>query len=152
MDELLEIDIPASFEPRGTIEWNLAFMLSLRGSYYETADRSREGVLMFIGVDGGSLNKPNVRAHVERVLNEKSNGTVSLAPEGAPDERMIAVRGESVPFTFETGVEPSTKNRYRLIHGVVDGRRGGEVLIALRIKQDGDWNDEVAVKMIESIR
>jgi hypothetical protein len=32
------------------------------------------------------------------------------------------------------------------------GRKGGEVLIALRIRQDANWNDDIAVKMVESIR
>ena len=152
MDELLMIDIPAIFQPRGTITWNLAFMLSLNGAYYETTDPAREGVLMFISVDGGSLSKPDVRAHIERVLNEKSNGTVALVPEGQPEERVVMIGQGAVPFTFETGTDPSTKNRYRLIHGVVDGRKGGEVLIALRIRQDANWNDDIAVKMVESIR
>lgn len=152
MDDLLEIDVPAVFEPRGAIQWNLAFMLSLKGAYYETTDRSREGVLMFIGVNGGSLSKPDVRTHVERVLNEKSNGAVALVPDGPPEDRVITVRNQPVPFTLEIGIDPATKNRYRLMHGVVTGRNGGEVLIALRIKQDADWTDEIAVRMIESIR
>jgi hypothetical protein len=152
MDELVEIDIPAIFQPRGTIRWNLAFMLSLNGAYYETADPAREGVLMFVGVDGESLSKPDVRAHVERVLNEESNGTVTLVPEGEPLERIVTVRDAAVALTFETGTDPSSKNKYRLMHGVVDGRNGGEVLIALRIRQDADWNDDLAVRMVESIR
>lgn len=152
MDELLEVDIPAIFEPRGTIRWNLAFALSLNGAYYETADRTREGVLMFVGVSGGSLAKPDVRTHVERVLNDKSNSGAALVPEGQPEERMIVVRDRAAPFTFETGTDPATKNRYRLMHGVVDGRSGGEVLIALRIRQDANWSDELAIRMLESIR
>jgi hypothetical protein len=127
-------------------------MLSLDGAYYETTDRAREGVLMFVGVDGGSLNKPAVRTHIERVLNEKSNDSVTLVPDGQPEDRMIVVRDRAEPFTFESGVDPSTRNRYRLIHGVVEGHNGGEVLIALRIRQDADWNDDIAVKMVESIR
>lgn len=152
MDELLEIDIPAAFEPRGTIEWNMAFMLTLQGAYFETSDRSQDGVLMFLGVEGGSLDKPNVRQHVERVLSEKSNGTVQLTPEGSPEERMVQVRGQSVPFTFETGVDPGSKQRYRLMHGVVDAPTGGEVLIALRIRTGPHWDDAVALRMLESIR
>lgn len=152
MDDLLAIDIPAIFEARGTIRWNLAFALSLNGAYYESTDRAREGVLMFVGVDGDSLSKPDVRAHIERVLSEKSNGAVALVPDGVPEDRMIIVRDRNVPFTFETGVDPATKTRYRLMHGVVEGSRGGEVLVALRIREDADWNDEIAVRMVESIR
>jgi hypothetical protein len=77
---------------------------------------------------------------------------VTLVPEGQPEERVVVVRDGAVPFSFETGMDPSTKNRYRLIHGVVGGRTGGEVLIALRIRQDADWNDDIALNMIESIR
>ena len=152
VDELLQIDIPAAFEPRGTIEWNMAFMLSLRGAYFETSDRSQDGVLMFLGVEGGSLDKPNIRAHVERVLSEKSNGTVRLTPEGSPEERLISIRGVPTTFTFETGVDPGSKEKYRLMHGVVDGAKGQEVLIALRIKTGPQWDDAVAVGMLESIR
>lgn len=152
MDDVLSIDVPASFEPRGTIEWNLAFLMSLRGAYYETADRQQEGVLMFLAVEGGSLDKPNVRSHVERVLSEKSNGTVPLTPDGEPEERMVPIRGEDKPFTFETGVDPSSKVRYRLAHGVVDGENGQEVLVALRIREDAGWDDAATIAMLESIR
>jgi hypothetical protein len=158
MAEMLTISIPQSpadgpvqFRPHGTIRWNLAFMMTLRGAYFETVDEEQDGVLMFLEVDGSSLDKPNVRNHVERVLREREGGGAQMLPSGDPEIRSLHVRRRLVDFQFETGIDPATSQKYRLVSGVVTGNRGGEVLIALRIKEAPPWDDALAERMIESI-
>jgi hypothetical protein len=158
MPELLTISVPGTpadgpvpFRPRGTIRWNLAFMMTLRGAYFETVDVEQDGVLMLLEVDGSSLDKPNVRSHVERVLRERDGGGAQLLPTGTPQTRSLLVRRQPVDFTFETGIDPATSQQYRLISGVVLGNRGGEVLVAIRIKEAPPWKDALAERMIESI-
>jgi hypothetical protein len=159
MDELLVISIPTEpdaapvvFEPRGTIRWNIAFMMSLRGAYYETQDDQLDGLLMFLEVTGASLDKPEVREHVDRILRERSDGKIQLQPGSFSETRTLDVRGFPTPITFETGVHAGTSESYRLVTAIVPAKRDGEVLIALRVKQAPPWNDEIAVRMIESIR
>jgi len=158
MPEILTISIPATpddgavqFRPRGTIRWNLAFLMTLRGVYFETVDAEQDGVLMFIEVDGSSLDKPNVRSHVEKVLREREGGGALLQPTGTAETRSLLVRDGLVDFTFESGLDPATSDVYRLVSGVVTGNRGGEVLLGLRIKQAAPWDDALAERMIESI-
>lgn len=158
MVELVTIDVPQSetskvrFHPRGTIEWNLAYMMSLRGAYYETVDPQQDGVLMFLEVTGASLQKPDVRTHIDRMLSERGGAGPPLKPSGHPDYRVLTVRGQPAEFTFETAVDPATKDSYRLISGVVVGNRWHDVLITLRIKSAAPWDDSVAVRMLESIQ
>jgi hypothetical protein len=156
MDELLTVDIPAApaavaFEPRGTINWNVAFMLSLRGAYYETQDEELDGLLMFLEVSGASLEKPQVRSHVDRVLRERSDGRIQLAPGGRSEVRRLPVRGVPCEFAFETGTNTASGDSYRLVTGTVPGRGGSEVLIALRIRQSPEWSDRIVEQLIESI-
>jgi len=144
-------DAPVQFRPYGTIRWNIAFMMTLRGAYFETVDEELDGVLMLLEVDGSSLDKPNVRSHVERVLREREGGGAQMIPTGTPEVRALLVRREPVDFTFETGIDPATSQQYRLISGVVLGNRGGEVLVAFRIRNEPPWDDALAERMIESI-
>lgn len=157
MDELVTIEVPqregmaVRFVPRGTIDWNLAFMMSLRGAYFETADETQDGVLMFLEVAGASLAKPDVRSHIDRVLRERGGTGPQLNPTGDSEYRRLTVRGQPAEFTFETAVDPASGEKYRLISGVVTGNRWHDVLITLRIKSAAPWDDSVAERMIESI-
>ena len=159
VNEMLLIDVPddplsdpVAFVPRGTIEWNIAFMMSLRGAYFEADDEQLDGLLMCREGTGASLQKPDVREHVDRVLRERSDGRIQLRSDGPPEIRLMPVRGVPSEFTFETGTDPATKDAYRLVTGIVPGNLGGEVLIALRIKQTDPWSDAIIARMVESIR
>jgi len=159
MPEMLTITVPESpadgpvqFRPQGTIRWNLAFLMTLQGAYFESVIEEQDGVLMFLEVDGSSLDKPNIRNHVERVLRERDGGGAQLLPTGVPETRALLVRDRLVDFTFENGIDPTNRQKYRMVSGVVTGNRGGEVLIALRIKQSPPWDDALAERMIESVK
>jgi hypothetical protein len=159
MAELVTLDVPQvrdsdsiQFVARGTIEWNLAFMITLRGAYFETASAEQDGVLTFLEVHGSSMKKENVRSHVEGILRERDTGGAELTPIGKTETRALNIRGEPTPFTFEAGVDPVTHTEYRLVNGIVLGNRGGDVLISLRIKNAPPWDDSVAERMIESIQ
>lgn len=157
MRSLIAITVPGEaegsavpFVPRGTIEWNLAFLLSLRGAYYETADATLDGELMFLEVRGSSMDRPDVRTHIERVLRERSESSAPLVAEGEPEERLVTVRGQEVPFTFERAIDPVSRRPYRLIHGILPVA-DRQLLIALRVRNEPPWDDAIALQMLESI-
>lgn len=175
MQELLTVEVPPVFAPRGTIEWNVAFALSMRAAYYDYApvgaesDRRRhaprdgdhhaegdvyDGELVFVGVDHKFQDKPDVTRHIEQVLRKEGAGTLELPVERV-ESRIVPIAGEPVAFEFETRTAPKVRNKpqvsYRLIHGVVNGR-AGPVLIVLRAPLDGNWNDAIAERMLGSIR
>ncbi|REJ85796.1 MAG: hypothetical protein DWQ34_03565 [Planctomycetota bacterium] len=152
MDGMLEVDIPAAFEPRGTIEWNMAFAATMQGAYFEPVGADGDGVLLFVQVDSGSGERPAVRQHIEEVLRADGSATAELVLEAeSREERAVLIRGEPVPFVFETATDPKTRRTYRLMHGVVEGRNG-LVLISLRMRDDANWDEEKAVAMLQSIR
>ncbi len=152
MDGMLDVSIPAVFEPRGTIEWNMAFAMTMQGAYFEPIGPEGDGVLVFLQVDSSSGRKPEVRQHIEDVLWQDGSATEELVLETENrEERTVIVRGDPVLFVFETATDQTTKKTYRLMHGVVEGHNG-LVLIALRMRDDSDWDDETAVAMLRSIR
>jgi hypothetical protein len=177
------VEVPPVFAPRGTIEWNVAFAMSMRAAYYDyapvgakpgtgvissqerggstsaaTAEMTPvpgfDGELVFVGVDHKFQDKPDVRRHIELVLQKQGAGTLELPLERV-ESRIIPIAGEPVAFEFETRTAPKVRNKpqasYRLIHGVVNGR-SGPVLIVLRAPLDGNWNDAIAERMLGSIR
>jgi hypothetical protein len=161
---LLEIDVPAVFTPRGTIEWNLAFAMSIRGAYYDysptgfVADQpvaaAAGGELMLVEVRHGYRDKPDVVAHIERVLRERGGGPADLVRDTV-ESRSVFIGEQLVDFQFETWSAPRGKldplRSFRIVRGVVEGR-SGPVLIALRVPLDDRWNDDIAVALLESIR
>jgi hypothetical protein len=159
---LLEVDVPAVFTPRGTIEWNLAFAMSIRGAYYDYVpagmateqSSTSDGELMLVEVRHRYRDKPDVVAHIERVLREKGGGPADLAREGT-ETRSFFIGEQLVEFQFETWSAPGgkldPKRSFRVVRGVVEGQ-AGPVLIALRVPLDDRWNDDIAVSMLNSLR
>ncbi len=162
MEQLLTVEVPPVFAARGTIRWNVAFAMSMRAAYYDytpvgaasAGTPEADGELVFVGVDHKFQDKPDVRRHVEQVLQQKGAGTQELALESV-ESRQVPVNGEACPFEFETRTAPAVRGKsrvsWRLIHGVVTGR-SGPVLIVLRVPLDGNWDDAIAERMLGSIR
>jgi hypothetical protein len=162
--QLLTVEVPPVFTARGTIAWNVAFAMSMRAAYYDytpvgtasagTPAADADGELVFVGVDHTFQDKPDVKRHVEQVLQQKGAGTQELLLEGV-ESRTVPINGEPCAFEFETRSAPAVRNRpkvsYRVIHGVVTGR-SGPVLIVLRVPLDGNWDDAIAERMLASIR
>ena len=147
--EMLRVEVPAAFDPRGTIEWDFFWLVLMRGVYYElTAD---DGTLMFLQVDSRLMAEQDVRDHVERTLREKGGGGPPLAITEA-EERIYVIRGSNVPFSYRVGVSPADQSKHHLVEGIVDGD-SGKVLVAFRIT-DESWaeNEPLVTQVIESIR
>lgn len=161
---LLEMDVPAVFRPRGTIEWNLAFAMSIRGAYYDYVPTGQaagpsvapagDGELMLVEVRHRHRDKPDVTEHIERVLRDRGGGPADLVRE-TTEVRSFVIGDRLVEFQFETWSAPGGKldpqRSYRVVRGVVEGP-AGPVLIALRVPLDDRWNDEIAVSLLDSIR
>ena len=146
--EMLRVDVPPAFEPRGTIEWDLFRLLLMRGSYYELA--GEDGLLMFLQVDSRLMDEPDVRRHVERTLRDKGGGGPPLTII-ASEEVDYLLGTEHVSFLRRTGespVDPSKK--YVLIEGTVHGH-SGPVLIAFRIAQEAwERTDQSIANLVEA--
>lgn len=134
--QMLRIDVPPEFEPRGTIEWNFLGAVLMRGVYYELA--SDEGFLMLLQVDSRLMSQPDIQEHVDRTLRDKGGGGPPLEITESI-ERPFLVRGANRMFRFRVGESPADHSRYHLVEGTVDGF-SGTVLVAFRI-EDAVWED-----------
>lgn len=147
--EIIDIEIPESYVPRGTIEWNLAFAISLRGVYYERF--VGDGQLTIVEVTSRMATDDDVRRHIRRTLLEKGGGGAPLLVDPADSQmKMFEINGQEVPFTFDVGRDPPSGRVFHLAEGVVNGK-SGLVLLAVRVNEE-HWSEDVIVEMIRSIR
>lgn len=146
-EQIATIDIPEPFQPAGLIEWNLAFVMQMRGTYYEIPPD--EGLLMLIAVQGPLLRQEAIRQHIDQTLRETGGGSTPLVTEETTSRPIAMASGGEVLFEFEKAIDPDTNSIYRLVDGVVTGPNGS-ILIALRVKQE-QWNEQSIVEMLRSI-
>lgn len=146
--EMLRVDVPPAFEPRGTIEWDLFRTILMRGAYFELA--GDEGLLMFLQVDGRVLNEPDVRVHVERTLRDKGGGGPPLTIIST-EEIDYLLGAERVQFRRRTGESPADQSKkYQLIEGTISGN-AGPVLVAFRITQEAwERTDQSVANLVEA--
>ena len=147
--EMLRINVPPEFEPRGTIEWDFFWLVLMRGVYYELP--AGDGMLMLLQVDSRLMQEQDVREHVERTLREKGGGGIPLTIISSGD-RTEFVQDKTITFRERVGQSPADNTKYRLIEGVVDGH-AGKVLVAFRIAEDV-WEERQALveRTIKGIR
>jgi hypothetical protein len=146
---LLDASKTQAYLPKGTIEWNVAFLLNVRGVYYERF--AGDGLLTLIEVNSRFRTEEDVRRHIRQTLEEKGGGGAALKIDETLTKRVTTtVRGEQIEFTFRIGKAPSTGHSYHLVEGVFDGNNG-EVLLAMRVDDDV-WSEAEALDIIRSIK
>lgn len=146
--EIVDIQIPDVYQPKGTVEWNFAFLMNVRGVYFERF--IGDGVLTILEVSNRVGTVEDVRRHIRQTLLEKGGGGAPLIVNDAETERReFAIRGEQIPFTFEIGRDPPTGRTFRIVEGVFDGK-AGLVLLSVRVNEE-HWNEESIVNMLQSI-
>ena len=146
--DIVDIDIPPSFQPRGSITWNVAFTMRVRGAYFELF--AGDGLLSIVEVQSRFRAEADVRRHIHQTLLEKGGGgAVLVIDDSATTRKDFTIRGQQVPFTFQIGKDPTRGRLYHIVEGVFDGR-GGEVLIAMRIDDDS-WSEPEIERMLQSL-
>jgi hypothetical protein len=146
---MISVDVPAAFEPRGTIEWDFFWLVLMRGTYYQLT--GAEGMLMFLEVDSRVMDEPDVREHVERTLREKGGGGPPLTIIESREEQYY-IRGQNVTFLYRVGESPDDHTKHHLVEGVVSGNTG-PVLVAFRVAEESWMEIEPLVEAtIRSIR
>lgn len=145
-DDLVAIELGDTWQPGGTIEWNVLWLVMFRGAYYEWSEAN--GQLAIVAVDGRVLDQEDVRKHVVRQLQE-AGGTAAIVIE---QEKIkdIPIDGQPVPFVFQVGTETTSEVPIRLVEGVVEGPRG-PVLIALRM-DEALWDEQKILHLLSSIK
>lgn len=145
--QLLPMDVPAVFEPRGTIVWTIWPLMTMKGVYYEHT--FGEGELTLLQIDSAYMSQQGFREHVTRSLQEQGAGSgFELAVQETVD-RSIDVYGRPVTFRFTKAEDRTSGDGRRLVEGVVEGP-DGPVLLNLWVDEE-NWSEEQTVEMIESI-
>ena len=149
LKEIVQIQIPdTAYQPAGTIEWNVAFTMNVRGVYYERF--IGDGLLMIVEVSSPFREDQDVQRHIRDTLLEKGSGGTPLLVDDAETKRMLfPVGGDDIPFTFEIGRDPPSGRVFRMVEGVFAGK-SGEVLLALRVDED-HWDEQSVVAMLQSL-
>ncbi len=146
--EIVEIHIPDSYQPKGTIELNAAYLMSIRGVYYERF--AGDGLLTLIEINSQFRSDEDVQRHIRKTLMEKGGGGTPLVVDESKTVRLpIDVQGEEVLFVFEVGQDPPTRKKYHLVEGAFPGKNG-EVLLSMRVNED-NWEESSILEMIRSI-
>lgn len=148
VEKMVDIRIPDSYQPKGTIEWNIAFAMSVRGAYYERF--VGDGLLTLIEVDSRFRSDDDVRRHIRQTLMDKGGGGTPLIVDDSQTKRIeVVIHDEYVPFTFEIGRDPPSGRTFRIVEGVFEGKTG-EVLLAMRVNED-NWEESSIIDMLQSI-
>ncbi|MCA9026603.1 MAG: hypothetical protein KDA86_15460 [Planctomycetaceae bacterium] len=145
--ELLTIEIPPNFEPKGTIDWNIWLFLHMRGAYY--ANTVDDGELSFLEVDSRFISQADFRQHIINSLHQHGAGSGFDLNVRKSETKSFNVNGEDVRFSFMTAEDRTSGDERRLVDGVVtlDGR---PLLISFWVDEDL-WDEATITRMIESI-
>jgi len=145
--EMLSIEIPANFEPQGTIEWNVWLLLDMRGAYF--AHTVEDGELSLLEVDSRFIEQPDFRQHIIHSLHQHGAGSGFDLNVKQTETKTFDVNGEQVPFEFLTAEDRSTGEGRRLVDGVVT-LNGRPVLVSLWVDEE-IWDEAMVERLIESI-
>ncbi|MDB4743612.1 hypothetical protein OAF98_03930 [Planctomicrobium sp.] len=146
--EMIDIQIPDSYQPKGTIEMNVAYTMSLRGAYYERF--VGDGLLTLIEVNSRFQADEDVREHIRETLMEKGGGGTPLIVDPSDAKTVqVDINGQLVPFEIEIGRDPPSGRTFYIVEGVFKGKNG-EVLLAMRVNED-NWEETSIIDMLQSI-
>lgn len=146
--EMVDIQIPDSYQPKGTIEMNVAYIMSVRGAYYERF--VGDGLLTLIEVSSRFQAEGDIREHFRQTLIEKGGGGTPLVIDEADSRRIgIEINGELVSFQFDIGRDPPSGRTFHIVEGVFAGKQG-EVLLAMRVHED-NWEESSILDMLQTI-
>ena len=142
--EIVQIEIPEVFVPRGTVSANL-IVFSIDGVVYET-EGDPQGTLMLGEFKGLGMDNADVRTEIRRAMRRPDGGDELKITRS--ETREFEVRGERVDFTFAEATD-NAGNEYRLVMGSFPTDDGQGIL---SVEMPAEiYDEEAIVEMIESI-
>ncbi|MBS0205182.1 MAG: hypothetical protein JSS49_19945 [Planctomycetes bacterium] len=137
--EILEMDIPKEFRPESAISMNNFAMTMKMATYKYNAGNLTIGT--FRMKVGDQRQKPDFQQSTNQAMNLQMGNTVV---------HELTVRGEKVPFRFSEAVDTDSKKDYHVVEGELTS--AGTTTFLKLVLEEGDFNENEVVKMIESIR
>lgn len=147
-EELVDIDIPAGFEPEGTLHLDMMVM-EMELAFYEHAEA--DGSLAIAEMDVIGSDDEDVAAEMRDSMEQSG-----VDDDGedlrlvSVDSRTFEIRGEPAEFEFAELEDRETGEPYRQISGAYLGRDRPFGAIWLLVEED-HYDEDATVHMIESI-
>ncbi|SFI43913.1 hypothetical protein SAMN05421753_1094 [Planctomicrobium piriforme] len=136
------IDVPEGFQPKFGVTmdiWIVMKMAAFQAGPHDTL------VLMQMTIPGG-LTEEQMKGSFDQQLKQNNQKHIDVIER---EVRTFKIDGVDRSFEFIKGTDPETKAPVHEVRGLFPGPNG---MIFLMLQEDGEnWNEERAVKLIESI-
>lgn len=143
--QIVEIDIPEAFVPRGAMHLNM-LIIEVDAAIYEL-EENPEGILILAEISGLGMDSADVQSEIRRSLGRPDGGGELTITRS--ETREFQVRGERVPFVFAESTDEAG-NEYRLVSGSFR-TDDGQGLLSVQVPPE-EYDEEAVVEMIESIK
>jgi len=159
LDQLVEIDLPAGFQPKGTMSADFLVMQFRIATYErvpaEEGDKEAppQGALMIGEIDSriGNNDLRQQQLQLDQALQQQGRDGPNRHLEiHTRKTRKFKIRGEESKFEFAEGEDKKTGEKFRQVSGDFPGKDGRAFLI-FQVAEEL-WNEDEVVKMIESIK
>lgn len=147
--EIAEIEIPEQFEPEGAFGMNV-IVWSLKMVAYSHQQEAGSLALAEMTVDVGGHQKTH-ELQVRDMLREQGFGQEDLEITSS-EKRDFEIRGETESFEFAEAEHRETGEKFRQVSGTFKGKEPDSIGFLILQIQEEHYDEEAAVKMIESIR
>ena len=144
--EIIEMEIPASFQPGQAMKFD-NFMFSMKFANYEHKEHKGQLTLAHFRVKIGDPNAQELQMREQ--LRQQGHASRNLL-NAKTEQKEFQIRGEKVPVTFMAGKDAVDGKDYRQVTGMLPGKQG-PVLLVLEVEADA-YDEEAVTKMLESIK
>jgi hypothetical protein len=147
--DMVQIDIPDSFEPEGAFDFIILRMVMYRSS--------NQSALMLMEMNISMAGTPQEQRD-EMLRGMRQQQQKQNAPGGANAQvnklesttKEIEIDGKPVEFEFIKGTQQGQNRTVRQVLGVLEGKRGAVMLML--IVPEEDYDEDAVIKMLKSIR
>lgn len=145
-EQLMRIEIPDQYQPRGAVSVNLWLRMEMVA--YTRGDEQNDGGVMLMQISApGQQTQDELRQAFEK--HRREQGQDQKIDIENRETRSFTIDGREVEFEFLTGTNPDTGKAVRHVTGLFPGRNGTAFFFLFEDAEH--WNEEQVVEMIQSI-
>jgi len=150
LNDLIDIELPEDYSPEMSASMNLMGLGNVRGTVVEVGEN--QGALIVVGMQGRLAQDERFMNQVRESLRERVGNADYEVTES--ETREVTIDGQEVEFTFSKGRTQPADGKdpidIRAVSGLLPGK-GGEQVVFLLFMEESKWNEEEALRMLESI-
>jgi len=149
-DEIASIEIPESFEPKVSVDFQVPFtgQKSIKWVAYE--DAAHEGSLMLAQFDEAFGDEASMREQLRISVRDSGRGDRDDIDVKTSEKYESEINGAPAKFTIAEGTRRNTSHEYWEVVGTFRGKEGPAILIFTM--KAADFSKEDVMKVIHSIK